>query len=602
MASIALGPLSYSSVSGFSNWTGAERLYRTATSSTAAASSSTNRSNLWYNCFDSNQIPSDATIVGVALVSNTNPNGGTGYVGTSAPSTGSFDINIYLYNGTSYSSSLYSNTFSGGSQRYPATQGSGEILVGGATDLVGLTWDVADQANFGFRIDATDHTGTVTGVAIRGLELEVYYTLPASPTPTPSITPTITPTITQTPTPTPSVNNNNIYSIDDVSFSSIDEINGTNISHIYEINGINLIGPAPSPSVTPTISVTPSITPSVTPTISVTPSVTVTPTISITPSITATPTISVTPSVTITPTISVTPSVTVTPTISITPSVTVTPTISVTPSVTVTPTISITPSITATPTISVTPSVTVTPSISITPSITPTPSSTSSGSSPISISNITVTDDYGTLSTTIPHVCNLPSGATSGDFVLILWTIDDPTGGLTQTPSGWTKANGTAWGNSTSDAHIVILYKQLDGTEGSSVDCYSNLSSTRGSIFYSMIVNNIDLTTPIDALGTPKIAGNGTQVITNAVNSIDGGIFICVVAFDGADGDPFTFSNGSFTFTDGGNTGNSGQTTGGVSSAFKYATIDASTSTSTTTITAQTTDGKVAGHIILKQG
>lgn len=220
-------------------------------------------------------------------------------------------------------------------------------------------------------------------------------------------------------------------------------------------------------------------------------------------------------------------------------------------------------------------------------------------SGPIAITGITVTDVYGRINSTTPHSFNLPSKASSGDFILTIWTIDDPTSGIGQTPTGWTKANST-WGNATSDAHILFLYRQLDGTEGSSIPCYSSINTTRGSIFYSMIVSNIDTTTPIDAISSPAIS-TGTGVTAPAVTSTDGGIFICVVAFDGADGDPFSFSNGSFTFTAGGDTGNSGQTSRGVSSAFKYATIGASTSTSTTSITATKSDGKVAGHIILKQ-
>lgn len=218
----------------------------------------------------------------------------------------------------------------------------------------------------------------------------------------------------------------------------------------------------------------------------------------------------------------------------------------------------------------------------------------------IAISDITVTDIYGRISTTTPHSFNLPSNASSGDFILTIWTIDDnSSGGIGQTPTGWVKANPT-WGNGTSDAHILFLYRQLDGTEGSSVPCYSIYSTTKGSIFYSMIVSNIDTTTPIDVVGSPSIS-TGTGVTAPAVTSTDGGIFICVVAFDGSDGDPFSFSNGSFTLTAGGDTGNSRDDSKGVSSAFKYATIGASTSTSTTSITAAKSDGKVAGHIILKQ-
>jgi hypothetical protein len=85
-------------------------------------------------------------------------------------------------------------------------------------------------------------------------------------------------------------------------------------------------GPPPSPSVTPTNTVTPSVTPTNTVTPSITPSVTPTITSSVTPSTTVTP--SITPSVSISP--SVTPTNTVTP--SVTPTNTPTPSISSSPS------------------------------------------------------------------------------------------------------------------------------------------------------------------------------------------------------------------------------------------------------------------------------
>jgi hypothetical protein len=90
----------------------------------------------------------------------------------------------------------------------------------------------------------------------------------------------------------------------------------------------------PSPTPTPSVSVSPSVTPSIS--ISVTPSIT--PTISITSTPSITPTISVTPSITVSITPSVTPSITASVTPSITPSVTITPSTSVTPSISITPT------------------------------------------------------------------------------------------------------------------------------------------------------------------------------------------------------------------------------------------------------------------------
>ena len=114
------------------------------------------------------------------------------------------------------------------------------------------------------------------------------------------------------------------------------------------------------PCLTPTPTQTPSIS------ITTTPTITSTPTISIT----QTPTISPTPSISITqtPSISITqtPSITTTQTPSIT--TTLTPTITQTPSISITTT----PTPTITPTLTLTPTITQTPSISITTTPTPT--------------------------------------------------------------------------------------------------------------------------------------------------------------------------------------------------------------------------------------
>jgi hypothetical protein len=84
----------------------------------------------------------------------------------------------------------------------------------------------------------------------------------------------------------------------------------------------------PSPSITPSISIskTPSVTPSRTPSISITPSISVSRTPSVTPSRTPSISISVTPSIT--------PSISVSKTPSVTPSISISKTPSVTPSIT----------------------------------------------------------------------------------------------------------------------------------------------------------------------------------------------------------------------------------------------------------------------------
>ena len=154
----------------------------------------------------------------------------------------------------------------------------------------------------------------------------------------------------------------------------------------YTVNGMDdqailnyirpTIPPSPTPSITPSTSI--SNTPSITPTISIsrTPSITPSITITRTPSITPTISISNTPSITISPSItpSITPSISISATPSITPSITPTISISKTPSISISKTPSITPTISISNTPSITPSITITATPSITPSITISPS------------------------------------------------------------------------------------------------------------------------------------------------------------------------------------------------------------------------------------
>jgi len=147
-------------------------------------------------------------------------------------------------------------------------------------------------------------------------------------------------------------------------------------SIIFEDSGMILppLTPFPTPSVTPSVSITPSVT--TTPSISITPSLTPSETPSVTPSLTPSETPSITPSET--PSVSITPSETPSITPSETPSLTPSETPSITPSET--PSVSITPSETPSLTPSETPSVTPSETPSITPSETPslTPSETPS--------------------------------------------------------------------------------------------------------------------------------------------------------------------------------------------------------------------------------
>ena len=222
------------------------------------------------------------------------------------------------------------------------------------------------------------------------------------------------------------------------------------------------------------------------------------------------------------------------------------------------------------------------------------------GGGDISFNDITVTTTSQAISPTVAFNMTLPATAGAGDWVLAIYTIDDPTSGITTNPPGWTLINTTTWGSGTSDAHIKLWYRLFDGSEGSSVPIYSTISTTRGFATWTMVVSNIDTTSPISAVGAPVIS-SGLTIVAPAVGVPDDGTFICVGSFDGSDGEPFTLTNSSFTLTDGGEEDSNPGTTAGVASVWKYATITGGSNTDTTSITAQSSNGQVAGQFALKK-
>jgi len=169
------------------------RILRDQTSSNACTVTAANVGNIWFNCFDSNQIPSGATILGVEIVAGVDFDGsGNSNIGTfgSTGATESISFRVYLYNGVSYSSALafdgtarsgftYSDsdttaTLLGGNKRYLGLSTLG-TLFGGPTDLSGLSWDPANQADFGFAVTSTAVVNTPVAGIVRGIGLKVYY-------------------------------------------------------------------------------------------------------------------------------------------------------------------------------------------------------------------------------------------------------------------------------------------------------------------------------------------------------------------------------------------------------------------------------------------
>lgn len=226
-------------------------------------------------------------------------------------------------------------------------------------------------------------------------------------------------------------------------------------------------------------------------------------------------------------------------------------------------------------------------------------------STDISFSDVTVTlYDGSQMTLTTPHACTLPTTASPGDFVLIIWSNDDSNTSDERgaTPNGWTKINGI-WGSGVSDTHLHLEYRVLDGTEGSSVNHYGTSSSyTADSVFWSMIVNNIDKADPVDAVGTAVTEASSTTASTPSITTTNAGTFIVASSFEGSDGDPFSYSNNNFTITSGGqeDAPDGSNNFDGLAAAWGYSAIGASTATGVTTVTASASDGIVSGHVALK--
>ncbi len=147
-----------------------QRIHENSTGASAAFGTSANRGTLWYNCFNASQIPAGATI------------------------TESATFQMYLYNGTDYSSPLTflltpsggslngdstELTLTGGNKRYLGLSTLG-VLAGSSTGLSGLSWNVSDQATWGIAFTCIAINLTPVYGALRGIGLRATYTTAAS--------------------------------------------------------------------------------------------------------------------------------------------------------------------------------------------------------------------------------------------------------------------------------------------------------------------------------------------------------------------------------------------------------------------------------------
>ena len=181
--------VNYASISS----TQRNRVLETSTGANAMAATATPSGVLFKSFFNANQIPAGATILGVEVIGGTDFDGsGEAFIGSFGSSTSTFDVECYLHNGTSYSSKLtwdnsvsisnfaLSNSdttaeFDGGNVRYKNNTSGDDVLFGGPADLAGLSWDPANQSDFGFALTFQNEAGSMVAGTLRGLGLRVTY-------------------------------------------------------------------------------------------------------------------------------------------------------------------------------------------------------------------------------------------------------------------------------------------------------------------------------------------------------------------------------------------------------------------------------------------
>lgn len=195
----------------------------------------------------------------------------------------------------------------------------------------------------------------------------------------------------------------------------------------------------------------------------------------------------------------------------------------------------------------------------------------------------------------------------AGDYCVICLANDETTSPfvMTASPTGWTRLTpaNTDYGDSVSDAEFGMWGRQMDGTEGSSIDMEgptSDSDSRQNGVTFTL--SNVNSSNPVDVLGTTLIpSGTVSSINVPAATSIEGGLLFTFVAFDGSDGDPFsTTSSGNVTYDYSIDFDSNGTQNFGTSGTIRVAEINSATNTGSVTIGFSSTDNCIAGHVILK--
>ncbi len=111
----------------------------------------------------------------------------------------------------------------------------------------------------------------------------------------------------------------------------------------------------------------------------------------------------------------------------------------------------------------------------------------------------------------------LPTGWAAGQLAIIVLYSDQGGGSV---PVNWTQITGSPWGSAT--PKLQAFYRFLQAGDANPVTTISGSSATSSHVAAIATYNGVDITTPIEAIGTAS-AGTGTPMTAGSITTLTGG-------------------------------------------------------------------------------
>lgn len=194
----------------------------------------------------------------------------------------------------------------------------------------------------------------------------------------------------------------------------------------------------------------------------------------------------------------------------------------------------------------------------------------------------------------VPITLTVPSGLIVGEYLLAILANDSPSLNPFLPVSGWEIIEQS--GTGVSDSMLAVFGRVVDGTEGATVDFYSDATASYHSGFM-LRIQNVDNTKPIDVIGTHWEEWNSVHNIPS-ITVLDDTLAIAMISMDGGDGVPMTVTGTGWTKGDDNYGG--APSSAGVSLGWAYKDMVQAGDTEICTFTPSASDGCTGFQIGIK--